>query len=103
VYVKFVEEHSLLRKDKKLEMNVKTSREGIAHVPNVPMGRALVQVCRRRVENVRALARHHRPEADDQGASGEAAEVVLKEIRSQSLRISNLENVNEKFCPRFSA
>jgi hypothetical protein len=44
VYVKFVEEHSLLRKDKKLEMNVKTSREGIAHVPNVPMGRALVQV-----------------------------------------------------------
>jgi hypothetical protein len=43
VYVKFVEEHSL-RKDKKLEMNVKTSRDGIAHVPNAPMGRALVQV-----------------------------------------------------------
>jgi hypothetical protein len=43
VYVKFVEEHSL-KKDKKLEMNVKTSREGIAHVPNVPLGRALVQV-----------------------------------------------------------
>jgi hypothetical protein len=43
VYVKFIEERSL-RKDKKLEMNVKTSREGIAHVPNAPMGRALVQV-----------------------------------------------------------
>lgn len=43
VYVKFVEEHAL-KKDKKLEMNVKTSREGIAHVPNAPMGRALVQV-----------------------------------------------------------
>ena len=43
VYVKFIEEHSL-KKDKKLEMNVKTSREGIAHVPSAPMGRVLVQV-----------------------------------------------------------
>jgi len=43
VYVKFIEEHSI-KKDKKLEMNVKTSRDGIAHVPNAPMGRALVQV-----------------------------------------------------------
>jgi len=43
VYVKYVEERAL-RKDKKLELNVKTSREGIAHVPNAPLGRALVQV-----------------------------------------------------------
>ena len=43
VYVKFIEEHAV-KKDKKLEMNVKTSRDGIAHVPNAPMGRALVQV-----------------------------------------------------------
>jgi hypothetical protein len=43
VYVKFVEEHAI-RKNKKLEINVKTSREGIAHVPDAPMGRALVQV-----------------------------------------------------------
>ena len=43
VYVKFIEERSL-KKDKKLEMNVKTSREGVAHVPNAPMGRVLVQV-----------------------------------------------------------
>ena len=43
VYVKFVEEHTI-RKDKKLEINVKTSREGVAHVPDAPMGRALVQV-----------------------------------------------------------
>jgi hypothetical protein len=43
VYVKFVEEHAI-RKDKKLEINVKTSREGVAHVPDAPMGRALVQV-----------------------------------------------------------
>ncbi len=43
VYVKFVEEHAIKR-DKKLELNVKTSREGVAHVPNAPMGRALIQV-----------------------------------------------------------
>jgi len=38
VYVKFIEEHSI-KKDKKVEMNVKTSRDGIAHVPNAPMGK----------------------------------------------------------------
>ena len=43
VYVKFIEEHAI-KKDTKLEMNVKTSRDGIAHVPNAPMGRVLVQV-----------------------------------------------------------
>jgi hypothetical protein len=43
VYVKFIEEHAV-KKDKKLEMNVKTSRDGIAHVPSAPMGRVLVQV-----------------------------------------------------------
>jgi hypothetical protein len=43
VYIKFIEEHAVKR-DKKLEMNVKTSREGIAHVPNAPMGRVMVQV-----------------------------------------------------------
>ena len=43
VYVKFIQEHAI-KKDKKLEMNVKTSRDGIAHVPNAPMGRVLVQV-----------------------------------------------------------
>jgi len=43
IYVKYVEERTL-RKDKKLELNVKTSRDGVAHVPNAPMGRALVQV-----------------------------------------------------------
>jgi len=43
IYVKYVEERTL-RKDKKLELNVKTSRDGVAHVSNAPMGRALVQV-----------------------------------------------------------
>ena len=43
VYVKYIEEHAI-KKNKKLELNVKTSREGIAHVPDAPMGRALIQI-----------------------------------------------------------
>jgi hypothetical protein len=43
IYVKYIEEHKLI-KDKKLELNVKTSREGVAHVPNAPPGRVLIQV-----------------------------------------------------------
>lgn len=43
VYVKYIEEHTL-RKDKKVELNVKTNRDGVTHVPDAPMGRALIQV-----------------------------------------------------------
>ncbi len=43
VYVKYVEEH-VIKKDKKVELNVKTNREGIAHVAEAPLGRALVQI-----------------------------------------------------------
>ena len=43
VYLKYVEEHKL-RKDKKYELNVKTNREGIAHVPDAPLGKVLVQI-----------------------------------------------------------
>lgn len=43
VYVKYIEERKL-RKDKKLELNVKTNREGVAHVPDAPLGRVLIQV-----------------------------------------------------------
>jgi len=43
VYVKYVEEH-VIKKNKKLEMNVKTNQDGVAHVPDAPMGRALVQI-----------------------------------------------------------
>lgn len=43
VYVKYVEEH-IIKKDKKVELNVKTNREGIAHVAEAPVGRALVQI-----------------------------------------------------------
>jgi len=43
VYLKYVEERKL-RKDKKIELNVKTNREGVAHVPDAPMGKVLVQV-----------------------------------------------------------
>ncbi len=43
VYLKYVEERKL-RKDKKIELNVKTNREGVAHVPEAPMGKVLIQV-----------------------------------------------------------
>jgi len=43
VYLKYVEEHKL-RKDKKIQLNVKTNREGVAHIPDAPMGKVLIQV-----------------------------------------------------------
>jgi Flp pilus assembly protein TadG len=43
VYLKYVEEHAI-KKDKKIELNVKTNREGLAHVAEAPLGRALVQI-----------------------------------------------------------
>jgi hypothetical protein len=43
VYLKYTEAHKL-RKDKKIELNVKTNREGVAHVPDAPLGKALIQV-----------------------------------------------------------
>ena len=43
VYVKTVEEHTVL-KNKKFEVNVKTNQSGVAHVPDAPLGRVLVQV-----------------------------------------------------------
>lgn len=43
VYVKYIEEHKIKR-DKKLELNVKTNRDGLAHVPDAPLGRVLIQV-----------------------------------------------------------
>ena len=43
IYVKYIEERKIL-KDKKLELNVKTNREGTAHIPAAPMGRVLIQV-----------------------------------------------------------
>jgi hypothetical protein len=42
VYLKTVEQH--LIKDKKFEVNVKTNQKGVAHVPDAPTGRVLVQV-----------------------------------------------------------
>jgi hypothetical protein len=43
VYVKFVEERKI-RKDKKYELNVKTNREGITHIPDAPEGKVLIQI-----------------------------------------------------------
>jgi len=43
VYLKFTEEHKL-GKDKKYELNVKTNRSGVAHIPDPPLGRVLIQI-----------------------------------------------------------
>ena len=42
VYLKTVEQHLL--KDKKFEVNVKTNQHGVAHVPDAPLGRVLIQI-----------------------------------------------------------
>jgi hypothetical protein len=42
VYVKTEQDH--LIKDKKTEQNVKTNKDGIAHLPEPPLGRVLIQV-----------------------------------------------------------
>lgn len=43
VYLKTVEERAVL-KDKKTELNVKTNQRGIAHIPEAPLGRVLIQI-----------------------------------------------------------
>jgi hypothetical protein len=43
VYVRFTEERRLA-KDKKLELNVKTNREGVTRLPEMPSGKVLIQV-----------------------------------------------------------
>ena len=43
VYFKYVEEHKIKR-NKTMELNVKTNRDGVAHVPDAPLGRVLIQV-----------------------------------------------------------
>lgn len=43
VYFKYVEEHKI-KKNKTTELNVKTNRDGVAHVPDAPLGRVLIQV-----------------------------------------------------------
>jgi hypothetical protein len=43
VYLKHFEERKL-KKDKTVELNVKTNREGTAHIPDAPTGRVLIQV-----------------------------------------------------------
>src|ERR1700692_1259187 len=43
VYLKYVEEHKI-SKNKQFELNVKTNREGIAHIPDAPLGRVEIQI-----------------------------------------------------------
>jgi len=75
------------------------------------MGRILVQVVAEGWKDVWTLARPHRSEADNQGASREASEVVLKEnprsiVENQQFRkkqekivalASSLEIIQRKF------
>ncbi len=42
VYMKTLEEHTF--KDKKTELNVKTNQSGVAHIPDAPTGRVLIQI-----------------------------------------------------------
>jgi hypothetical protein len=43
VYLKYIEEHKIA-KNKQFELNVKTNREGIAHIPDAPLGRVEIQI-----------------------------------------------------------
>jgi hypothetical protein len=43
VYLKYVEEKKI-GKDKHYALNVKTNREGVAHIPDVPLGKVLIQI-----------------------------------------------------------
>ncbi len=43
VYVKYMEERSL-RRDKKIELNLKTNRDGVARLDDAPRGKVLIQV-----------------------------------------------------------
>jgi hypothetical protein len=43
VYLKYVEERKI-KKDKVTELNVKTNRDGTAHIPEPQLGRVLIQV-----------------------------------------------------------
>lgn len=43
VYLKYTEEKKL-GKDRQYALNVKTNRSGVAHVPDPPLGRVLIQI-----------------------------------------------------------
>jgi hypothetical protein len=43
VYLTYEEEHAI-KKNKKIELNVKTNHEGVAHIPDAPLGRARLQI-----------------------------------------------------------
>jgi hypothetical protein len=43
VYLKYVEEKKL-GKDRKYALNVKTNRDGSAHIPDPPLGKVLIQI-----------------------------------------------------------
>jgi hypothetical protein len=68
VYLKYVEERKIGR-DKKFELNVKTNREGIAHIPDAPLGRVEIQIV---VEGWKTFGRWY-----DVTSSGEPIKIHL--------------------------
>ena len=62
VYVKYAQERALT-KDKKIEMNLKTNRDGVAKVPDIPRGKVLVQVI---AEGWKPFGRWYDLEEDEQ-------------------------------------
>ncbi len=62
VYVKYAQERALA-KDKKIEMNLKTNRDGVAKAPEIPRGKVLVQVI---AEGWKPFGRWYDLEEDEQ-------------------------------------
>ena len=62
VYVRFPKEHALKR-EKLIEMNLKTNQEGIVKVPEIPRGKVLIQVI---AENWKTFGRWYDVETDEQ-------------------------------------
>ena len=62
VYVRFPKEH-VLKKEKLIEMNLKTNRDGIVKVPEIPRGRVLIQVI---AENWKTFGRWYHVETGAQ-------------------------------------
>ena len=62
VYVKFPKERAL-RKEKLVEMNLKTNRDGIVKAPEIPRGKVLIQVI---AEGWKTFGRWYDAEEDEQ-------------------------------------
>jgi hypothetical protein len=62
VYIRF-KEPRLLRKEKKIEIDLKTNREGVAVMPDLPRGDVIIQVV---AEGWKTFGQHFKLEQDEQ-------------------------------------